>query len=131
MLCACQVASVVSDSHTTPWTVAPQAPLSMGFSKQEYWSGLPFPSPGDLPDPGIELASLMSPVLAGRLFITSITWEARLCCKHSEIKDLHRRDIKVNYYKCVIELGLAVSFILPLKMPLYIKITRHSSNCGK
>ena len=38
----------------TPWTVAQQAPLSMGFSRQEYWSGLPFPSPGDLPDPGIE-----------------------------------------------------------------------------
>ena len=41
----------------TPWTVAHQAPLSMGFSKQEYWSGLPFPSAGDLPDPGIELVS--------------------------------------------------------------------------
>ena len=38
----------------TPWTVAHQAPLSMGFSRREYWSGLPFPSPGDLPDPGIE-----------------------------------------------------------------------------
>ena len=38
----------------TPWTVAPQAPLSMGFLRQEYWSGLPFPSPGDLPNPGIE-----------------------------------------------------------------------------
>ena len=38
----------------TPWTVAFQAPLSMGFSRQEYWSGLPFPSPGDLPDPGFE-----------------------------------------------------------------------------
>ena len=38
----------------TPWTVAYQAPPSMGFSRQEYWSGLPFPSPGDLPDPGIE-----------------------------------------------------------------------------
>ena len=46
----------------TPWTVAYQAPLSMGFSRQEYWSGLAFPPPGDLPDPGIELASLMSPV---------------------------------------------------------------------
>ena len=44
----------------TPWTVACQAPLSMGFSWQECWSGLPFPSPGDLPDPGIEL---MSPTL--------------------------------------------------------------------
>ena len=39
---------------STPWTVADQAPPSMGFSSQEYWSGLPFPSPGDLPDPGIE-----------------------------------------------------------------------------
>ena len=41
----------------TPWTVAPQAPPSMGFSRQEYWSGLPFPSPGDLPNPGIESRS--------------------------------------------------------------------------
>ena len=41
----------------TPWTVACQAPLCMGFSRQEYWSGLPFPSPGGLPDPGIELRS--------------------------------------------------------------------------
>ena len=41
----------------TPWTVARQAPLSVGFSRQEYWSGLPFPSPGDLPDPGIEPGS--------------------------------------------------------------------------
>ena len=45
--------SIMSDS-VTPWTVAHQAPLSMGFSRQEYWSGLPFPSPGGLPDPGIE-----------------------------------------------------------------------------
>ena len=44
----------------TPWTVAHEAPLSIGFSRQEYWSGLPFPSPGDLPDSGIESASLMS-----------------------------------------------------------------------
>ena len=44
----------------TPWTVAHQAPLSMGFSRQEYWSGLPFPSPGDLPDPGIEPGSSAS-----------------------------------------------------------------------
>ena len=41
----------------TPWTVACQAPLSMGFSRQEYWRGLPLPSPGDLPNPGIELGS--------------------------------------------------------------------------
>ena len=41
----------------TPWTIAHQAPLSMGFSRQEYWSGLPFPSPGDLPNPGIKLGA--------------------------------------------------------------------------
>ena len=46
--------SVVSDTFVTPWTVAHQAPLSMGFSRQEYWSGLPFPPPGDLPNPGTE-----------------------------------------------------------------------------
>ena len=49
--------SVMSDSFATPWTVACQASLSMGFSRQEYWSGLPFPPPGDLPDPGIEPGS--------------------------------------------------------------------------
>ena len=49
----------------TPWTVARQAPLSMEFSRQEYWSGLPFPIPGDLPNPGIKPTSLSSPVLAG------------------------------------------------------------------
>ena len=48
----------------TPWTAARQAPLSMGVSRQEYWSGLPCPLPGDLPDPGIEPASLLSPALA-------------------------------------------------------------------
>ena len=46
----------MSDSFATPWTAARQTPLSRGFLKQEYWSGLPFPSPGDLPDPGIEPA---------------------------------------------------------------------------
>ena len=51
---------VVSDSFVTPYTIAPQAPLSVGFSRQEYWSGLPFPSPGDLPDPGIEPVSCIA-----------------------------------------------------------------------
>ena len=50
--------SVVSDSFETLWTVAHQAPLSMGFSRQEYWNGLPFPSPGDLPNPVIKPWSL-------------------------------------------------------------------------
>ena len=55
----------------TPWTVAVQAPLSMKFPRQEYWSGFPFTTPGDLPDPGIEPASLASPVLAGGFFTTA------------------------------------------------------------
>ena len=60
-----------------PWTVACQAPLSTGFSRQESWSGLPCPPPGDLPDPGIKPASLMSPALAGGFFTTNATWEAQ------------------------------------------------------
>ena len=60
----------------TLWTVAHQAPLSMGFSSQQYWSGLPCPPPGDLPDPGMERASIMSPALAVGFFTTSTTREA-------------------------------------------------------
>ena len=84
-MCVC---SVLSNSATR-WTVEHQAPLSMGFSRQEYWSGSPFPTPGDLPDPGIkctflsllpnpgmEPASLVSRALAGRFFSTSATSEA-------------------------------------------------------
>ena len=62
--CCCLVDNL-QPTLMTPWTIAGQAPLSMGFSRQEYWGGLPFPSPGDLPDPGIEP---MCPALAGRLF---------------------------------------------------------------
>ena len=61
----------------TPWTVARQAPLSMEFSRQEYWSGLPCPPPGDLPEPGIEPTSLILPKLADGFFTTSATWEAQ------------------------------------------------------
>ena len=60
----------------TLWIVDCQAPLSMGFSRQEKWSGLPCPPPGDLPDPGIEPASLGSLALAGRFFTPSTTWKA-------------------------------------------------------
>ena len=57
----------MTNSFVTPWMVACQSPLSVGFSKQEYWSGLPFPSPGDLPNPEIEPTS---PALAGGFFTT-------------------------------------------------------------
>ena len=60
----------------TPWTVAHQAPLSMGFSRQEYWGGVLCPPPGYLPNPGIELMPLVSPTSANGFFTTSATWEA-------------------------------------------------------
>ena len=60
----------------TPWTAARQAPPSEGCSRQGCWSGLPRPPPGDLPDPGIEPASLVSPASAGGFFTTSASWEA-------------------------------------------------------
>ena len=61
----------------TLWTIAHQAPLSVEFSRQEHWSGLQFPSPGDLPNPGIEPMSFMSPALASGFFTTRATWEAQ------------------------------------------------------
>ena len=64
VLCMLSRASVVSN-FATLWSIACQAPLSMGFFRQEYWSGLPCSPPEDLPNPGIEPASLMSPALAG------------------------------------------------------------------
>ena len=72
---------VCAKSFSRVWLCDPmdcslQAPLSMGFSRQEHWSGLPCPPPGDLPDPGIRPVSLMSPALTGRFFTTSTSWEA-------------------------------------------------------
>ena len=68
----------------TPGTVACQAPLSMGFSRQEHLSGLPCPSPGDFPDPRIEPRSLKSPTLAGGFFNTSATWKAQHSSQYLE-----------------------------------------------
>ena len=62
------------------WTIARQ--LSVGFSRQEYWSVLPFPSPGDLPNPGLKPASLASPALAGGFFTTRATWEVPMAEPH-------------------------------------------------
>ena len=84
-VCSC---SVVSDS-ATPWAVAHQAPLSVGFSRQEHWSGLPFPSPGDLPDPGME------PCLPSRLHCRLMlyhraTWkEGHLGRERGDEKECH------------------------------------------
>ena len=70
-------------SLCSPWTVSCQAPMSIDFSRQVYWSGLPFPPAGNLPKPGIEAASFVSPALAGRYFTVSATWEAHVVQKVS------------------------------------------------
>ena len=76
-MCAC-VLSCCSPVQLfmTLWTVAHPAPLSMGFSRQDYWNALPCPPPSDLPDPGIKPMSLLSPALSGGFFTDSATWEA-------------------------------------------------------
>ena len=65
--------------------LAHQAPLSMGFSWQEYWSGLPFPPPGDIPDPEMESTCLMSPALAGGFFTTTTIWETETPIRKDKI----------------------------------------------
>ena len=74
----------------SPWTVTRQTSLSMGFPRQEYWSGLPFSSPEDLPDPGIKLTSPAAPVLAGGFFTTSATWEVPVVVQFSSVQSLSR-----------------------------------------
>ena len=79
MMCVCVHACTQScPTLCDSWIVAQQAPPSMGFSKQEYYSELPFPTPGDLPDPGIEPTSLASSALAGGFFTTRAAWESYL-----------------------------------------------------
>ena len=67
-----------------PMDCSPLGSLSMGFSRQEYCSGLPCPPPGDLPNPGIKLKSLMSPALGGRFVTTSATWDSSYECQKSD-----------------------------------------------
>ena len=78
----CTCAGVLSHVRLSApsWTVACWAPLSMGFSRQEYWSGLPWPPSGDLPDPVIKLTSLVFPAVASGFFTTSATWKAHFIC---------------------------------------------------
>ena len=81
----------------TLWIVVCQIPLSMRFSRQEYWHGLPFPSPGDLPDPGIKPAHLVSPALAGMFFTTSTTWETLIYLFLYICKGLISHQIQLSY----------------------------------
>ena len=71
VVCVCAQSLSHVQLFGPPWTPTHQTPLSMEFSRQEYWNGLPFPTPGDLPDPGMKPLSLMSPALASGFFITA------------------------------------------------------------
>ena len=86
----------------TLWAVSQQAPLAMGSFRQEYWSGLPFPSSGDLLDPGIEPMSLKSPALAGGFFSTSTIWEALISLISSVFYNLSL----VISFNCIVLLTL-------------------------
>ena len=92
----------------TPWTVARQPSLSMGFSRQEYWSGLPSPPPGDLPHPWFRPTSLMSPALAGRFSTTRTTWnnlslKLKLCV-------LNRVQVSVTPWTVACQAPLSLEF---------------------
>ena len=88
-ICMCTKVLQSCPTFCNPMDYSPQAPLSMGLSKQEYWSGLPCPPPGDIPDPGIEPLSQASPALAGRFFTTSTTCEAQQPCIYIHSRKRH------------------------------------------
>ena len=98
------------------WTIAHQAPLSMGFFRQEYWSGSPCPPPGDLLDPGFKPTSLISPALAGRFFTTSNTWEAHKSTIFQFLKN-HNRMVAYLMKSGMSETHTRLqSYLAPLKL---------------
>ena len=78
IFCCCSVAKLCL-ILATQWTITRQAPLPMGFLRQEYWNGMHFLLPGDLLNQGLNWWSLASPALAGGLFATSATWDTHMC----------------------------------------------------
>ena len=85
-MCVCEYALSQVQLFETPWTVAHQVLLPMEFSRQAYWSGLPFPTPGDLPDPGIEPTSPVSSALAGGFFTTVPPGKPSYECSDMQLK---------------------------------------------
>ena len=106
----------------TLWTIACQSSLSMGFSRLEYWSRLPCPPPGNLPDPGIELVSLTS-ALAGGFFTTSVTWEALTFSQEIKLPSSTG-----SWKKLESSRKTSISALLTMPKPLTVWITIH---CGK
>ena len=123
-VCVCVLLSSVQ-LFATPWTIARQAPLSMGFSRQEYWSGLPFPSPGDLPDPGIKPGS---PALQADALPPELLGKPWTPCLHGHLVRLHNTcpflplSTIFLLFNCVSSQTISsegvviVSFLLPLYM---------------
>ena len=91
-ICVCAQSLSRVRLFAAPWTIAHQAPLFMGFSRQEYWSGLSCSPPEDLPYPGIEPESLRSPALAGKFFTTSTTWETKSVYTPIKFKKQTKKD---------------------------------------
>ena len=111
-ICACMLSHFSRvQLFATLWTIACQAPLSMGSSRQEYWSGLPCPPQEYLPNLGIQSTSLTSPVLVGGFFDTNITWEALLDTYPSSICIcIFKQKIFLNYY---LSHGTACGVLVP------------------
>ena len=103
----------------TPWTAAYQAPLSMEFSRQEYWSGLPCPPPGSLPDPGIEPTSLRSPALSGGFFTTSVPWEVHnlVLTNTLTMKEMQQANRNCGWMFCCFR-AVPDSFLSPRAVPI-------------
>ena len=128
-LCVCAMSLQSCPTLCDP-TVACQASLSMGFSRQEYWSGLPSPPPGDLPDPGIEPTSLMYPALAGRFFTANATWQAPLAVDShflpASVSRFSLRKILVILDQCPLNDHILTCRPLSIKTPIpeYTSILR-------
>ena len=100
--CMCMLShSVISKSFEIPWAVAQQDPLFIGFSRQEYWSGLPIPSSGDLPNPGMKPESSVAPTLAGGFFTTEAPGKP---------------------------LGMCIQFLMPLNYSPQVVVYRYVQN---
>ena len=122
-MCTCMHMVSHVRSFVTPCTVAPQAPMSMEFSSQEYWSGLPFPPLGDFPNPGIEPASL---ALAGRFFTSSTNWGILMTQNWIFINIFFRtfkkvfKILELNLFQNWIFLSIRNLFLGDLSMPLWL-----------
>ena len=115
-VCVCVfVCSVMSDSFVAPWTVDHQTPLSTGFSMEEYQSGLPFPPPWDILNPGIEPTSPMFPALADGFYTNCTTWESPDLMKMGKLLGTKHRQLSISIICCTasIERKFHNSFFTP------------------